>query len=244
MRIRVTLEKEGDDTFSLPIHYNHLIQGWIYDSISEELAGFLHDKGFTFGKRKFKLFTFSRLLGRFNISRGLIYFEGPVWLYISTPINKFMREFANMLLRKSTIRLGRELLKAKGIAFLNGPSFSRENEIRMLSPVTAYSTLLTPEGRKKTYYYSPMEREFEEILNNNAVKKCQLVHGRVLKGHLKVIPIKVRESIVIYKGTVIKGWMGRFKLSGPKMLMEIVYEAGLGSKNSEGFGMFEVIRNC
>jgi CRISPR-associated endoribonuclease Cas6 len=242
--VRVTLEKEGVNGFSLPIHYNHLIQGWIYDSISEELSSFLHDEGFTSGKRKFKLFTFSRLLGRFNISRGLIYFEGPVWLYISTPINRFMREFTNMLLRKNTIRLGRELLKVRGIAILNGPNFGRENEIRMLSPVTAYSTLLTPEGHKKTYYYSPMEREFGEILNNNAVKKCQLVHGRMLKGHLQVSPIKVRESIVIYKDTVIKGWIGRFKLSGPKMMMETVYEAGLGSKNSEGFGMFEVIRNC
>jgi len=244
VRIRVTLEKDGVEMFSLPIHYNHLIQGWIYDNISDELSSFLHDRGFAFERRKFKLFTFSRLLSRFKISGGSIYFEGPVWFYISTPIDRFMREFANALLRKSTVRLGRELLKVREIAILDEPNFSRENEIRMLSPVTAYSTLLTPEGRKKTYYYSPMEREFEEILNSNAIKKYQLLHGKMLKGSLQVTPIRARESVVIYKDTVIKGWMGRFKLGGPKTLMKTVYEAGLGNKNSEGFGMFEVIRNC
>ncbi len=244
MRIRITLEKDGAYEFSLTLHYNHLIQGWIYNNISETLSNFLHDRGFAFEKRKFKLFTFSRILGRFRISSELIHFKGPVWFYIGTPIDRFMREFTNGLLRKSTIRLGKELLKVKEMSILNEPSFGHDNEIRMLSPVTVYSTLLTPEGRKKTYYYSPMEREFVEILSDNALKKYQLLHGRVLKGGLQLAPVKVKESIVFYKDTVIKGWMGYFRLSGPKKLIKTVYDAGLGSKNSQGFGMFEVIKSC
>jgi CRISPR-associated endoribonuclease Cas6 len=36
--------------------------------------------------------------------------------------------------------------------------------------------------------------------------------------------------------------MGRFKLKGSPALMSIAYDTGLGSKNSQGFGMFEIVR--
>lgn len=244
MRIRVTLEKEGVEDFSLPLHYNHLVQGWIYKSISKKLSQFLHDSGFIIGKRKFKLFVFSRLLGRFKILNDLICFNGPVWLYISSPLDRFMKDFANGLFRSGTVQLGAELLRIKEIAILDEPVFDKENYVRMLSPVTTYSTLLTPDGKRKTYYYSPMEKEFRDLLNRNALKKYQLLYGRALKGLLQVEPIRVKESIVLYKDTVVRGWTGNFKLGGPKTLIKTVYDAGLGSKNSEGFGMFEVIKNC
>ncbi|MEM3448481.1 MAG: CRISPR-associated endoribonuclease Cas6 [Nitrososphaerota archaeon] len=244
MRIRITFEKEGAEEFFLPLHYNHLVQGWIYKSVSKRLSRFLHDSGFIIGKRQFKLFVFSRLLGRFKILGEFIYFNGPVWLYIGSPLDRFMQDFANGLFRSGTLQLGTESLRIKEIAILDEPNFDKENYIRMLSPVTTYSTLLTPDGRRKTYYYSPMEKEFRDLLNRNALKKYQLLYGRALKGPLQVEPIRVKESIVMYKDTVVRGWTGCFKLDGPKTLIKTVYDAGLGSKNSEGFGMFEVIENC
>ena len=244
MRIRVSLEKEGVEEFSLPLHYNHLVQGWIYKSISRNLSRFLHDSGFIIGKRKFKLFVFSRLLGRFRVFNEFICFNGPVWLYIGSPLGRFMKDFANGLFQSGFARLGTESLRIREIAILEEPELGKENYIRMLSPITIYSTLLTPDGRRKTYYYSPMEKEFKDLLNRNALKKYQLLYGKTLKSHLHVEPIKVKESIVIYKDTVVKGWMGHFKLRGPKTLVKVVYDAGLGSKNSEGFGMFEVVKSC
>ncbi|MGQ9472647.1 MAG: CRISPR-associated endoribonuclease Cas6 [Candidatus Caldatribacteriaceae bacterium] len=35
-------------------------------------------------------------------------------------------------------------------------------------------------------------------------------------------------------------WTGVYELSGSVDLMSITYNAGLGNKNSEGFGMWEV----
>ncbi len=63
MRLRLTLQPKSF-SLVLPIHYNELIQAFIYRNLSEDLATFLHNKGFSLseGKRKFKLFTFSRLL--------------------------------------------------------------------------------------------------------------------------------------------------------------------------------------
>jgi len=45
----------------------------------------------------------------------------------------------------------------------------------------------------------------------------------------------------MYKNFLIKGWMGTFRLQGLKKALKLAYDAGLGSKNSQGFGMFEVI---
>lgn len=63
MRISIRLESL-DGELTLPVHYNHLVQGMIYQSLDQALAQWLHERGFQYGKRRFKLFTFSRLLSR------------------------------------------------------------------------------------------------------------------------------------------------------------------------------------
>jgi CRISPR-associated endoribonuclease Cas6 len=44
-----------------------------------------------------------------------------------------------------------------------------------------------------------------------------------------------------YKGTWIEGWTGRFLLEGPPELLRLALEAGLGAKNSQGFGYVEEV---
>jgi len=40
--------------------------------------------------------------------------------------------------------------------------------------------------------------------------------------------------------TPIEAYTGIFELSGSKELVEVTYEAGLGDRNPEGFGMWEI----
>ena len=49
-------------------------------------------------------------------------------------------------------------------------------------------------------------------------------------------------KIIRFKGTVIKGWMGTFEVRLPEPYFTLAYEAGLGAKNSQGFGMIQVVR--
>ena len=242
--MRVCLFFNAAESVILPIHYNHLVQAMIYKNISEDLAGFLHDRGFLVGKRQFKLFTFSRLNGRFTIDRakGRITFHGGLSLQISSPIERFVADIANSMVRRGSVLLGGNMLTVKEMAFPAGfEAKDGKFTIRMLSPLTVYSTLITSDGRKKTYYYSPYEGEFSELVSANAKKKHFLLTGRVLKSDIKIRPLKVKEVVVIYKGNVVKGWMGTFALKGPASLIKTVYEAGLGAKNPQGFGMFEVV---
>ncbi|MEM2112162.1 MAG: CRISPR-associated endoribonuclease Cas6 [Candidatus Bathyarchaeia archaeon] len=244
MRVRLNLRDPKQGRVVLPTNYNYLIQASIYRNISRELADFLHDKGFLFGKRRFKMFTFSRLEGCCRINKGnkQFVFEGDLTLQISSPIEKFIGDLATTIVKKGFIVLGERVLRVVDLAFPAKPSIKNGAlRIRMLSPLTVYSTLMTPEGKKKTYYFSPYEKEFSALVNSNIRKKHSLLSGKNIKSDIKIKPLKVKEVITLYKGTVVKGWMGQFLLTGPKSLIMTGYETGLGAKNSQGFGMFEVI---
>ncbi|MEM2112233.1 MAG: CRISPR-associated endoribonuclease Cas6 [Candidatus Bathyarchaeia archaeon] len=244
MRLRLTLSGLEHGRVVLPTNYNYLIQAAIYRNISRELADFLHDKGFLFGKRRFKMFTFSRLEGycRMNKDNKQFVFEGDLTLQISSPIKNFIEDLAISIAKKGFIVLGEHVFKVADLAFPAKPSMkNRQLRIRMLSPLTVYSTLMTSDGRKKTYYFSPYEKEFSALINSNIKKKHSLLSSKNIKSDIKIKPLRVREVIMLYKGTVVKGWIGHFLLSGPKALLMTAHEVGLGAKNSQGFGMFEVV---
>lgn len=244
MRMELTLRSSEHGRFVLPTNYNHLIQSAIYQNISRELADFLHDKGFLYGKRRFKMFTFSRLRGRcvLDKARKQFIYDGDLRLHVSSPIEKFIGDLANTIIKKGFIVLGKSILKVTGLAFPADPNIKDgEIKIHMLSPLTVYSTLLSPDGKKKTYYFSPYEKEFTELINSNLKKKYFLLSSKNIKSTINIKPVRVREVIVFYKDTVVKGWTGYFLLRGCKELVQTAYDVGLGAKNSQGFGMFEVV---
>jgi len=56
---------------------------------------------------------------------------------------------------------------------------------------------------------------------------------------LDISPIKVKENYkkkVIFKGTLIVGWEGLFRIEGEGEILKVALESGLGAKNSAGFG--------
>lgn len=241
MHITITLEGK---TLILPIHYNHIIQSFIYKHISAKLANWLHSEGYTVGKRRFTLFTFSRLLGKFQFKLDNIEFYPPIKLKISSPVNTFIQEFVETIMRSNSIKLAQNKLQIVSVEVEPQPKLKKKLTIRMLSPVTIYSTLSKADGAKKTYYYSPFEDEFKELIEQNIKKKYQALYQRESTAlSLRIFPKNVdrnAEKIINYKGTIIKGWMGTYTLMGSEKLILLAYDAGLGGKNAQGFGMFEI----
>jgi len=237
----------GEDP--IPLHYRYAVQSMIYRTISPEMSSFLHEIGFRHGVRSFKLFTFSDIMGRVRWDRkGQVgYPEGEMYLYISSPIKTFLNDLATGITRSRFLKIGDSSYKVRGFHVENREWPSEHGrvmdvKISMLSPVTVYSTLLTPDGRKKTYYYAPQEKEFMSQINMNARKKYSIVYGDPGDMWLEITPqSRLKEVITFYKGTVIKGWKGVFRLRGSAGLLRIVYEAGLGSKNPQGFGLFRIL---
>lgn len=245
--MRVKIRFVSENKLTLPLHYNYLVQSFIYRNIGKTLSQFLHKKGFTDGKRNFKGFTFSRLLSRERkvySKEGKIVINPPFELVISSPVNRFIESLAEVMLRKESLHLGENKVYFDAINVYAQPKLGEKVQVKMLSPMTVYSTLSKLDGRKKTYYYSPFEREFSELIEKNLRKKHRAYFGKDSDGDFTIKPSKVSrrdEKIIIYKGTVVKGWMGFYELSGSSELLKLAYDAGIGSKNSQGFGCFELL---
>lgn len=231
----------------LPIQYNHMIQGMIYDSLKAELADFLHEKGFSNEKRSFKMFTFSRLIGDYTIDKNKekIIFNDALSLVISSPYEEFCSSLATGLLVKKSIRLGDTELEVVQSIMEKETVKCEEIRIQTLSPIVAYSTFLRPDGRKYTCYFEPGESYYNELIENNLRKKYEAFYKEdAPEGGIMVKALhKPKLSVINYKQTIIKGYSGKYALTGPMPLLQMAVDSGLGSKNSQGFGCIELIKN-
>jgi CRISPR-associated endoribonuclease Cas6 len=205
----------------------------------------LHNEGSKFEKRHFKLFTFSRLLGRFEPRGRGIAFKGPISLWIASPLVKILESFASHLVKKGKVKLGDSYLRPTGVEVSFAEEPANSVMVRTLSPITAYSTLRAGDGKKKTYYYSPFEAEFSKLIGENLLKKYTFLNNRPPPGNDQSFTIKPEkvsnrnQHIIMFKDTVIKAWSGIYRLEGSPELIQIAFDTGLGSKNSQGFGMIE-----
>mgnify|MGYP001278175410 CR=1 FL=1 len=237
----LTLQLESDQpSFEIPVNYNHLVQAALYRNLRPEFASFLHNEGFKINNRRFALFVFSRLMGKseYDPRAKTLRFYGPVNLGIASPIETFIQDTAQLLM-KDGFKIGAHMLRVSALELQSIQVEQSEILVETLSPVVAYSTLLRPDGRKYTAYFSPNKRDFARIVAENAEKKARLIYG----GNASFSPFQIdlvgtaQKHIVTYKNTIIEGYSGRFVIKGDKTLLLAVLEAGLGSKNSAGFGM-------
>lgn len=244
--MRLVIDFGFEKDLTLPIHHNHILQGFIYSLLAPTLRKFLHEEGFLYQKRRFKLFTFSRLMGKFNIKEDKFIFTPPVKLAISSPKHEILQSLAEGILRGEKLRLHGNDVIITSINVLPKPVFTERVYAKMLSPITVYSTFLKVDGSKKIYhYYSPRDDEFNELIRKNLEKKYYLVHGKSVapEAKFKITPHNVKhyhEKAIIYKKTFIKGWMGTYEITGEPELIQLSYDTGLGAKNSQGFGCWEI----
>ena len=215
--MRISLKFFAKD-LALPVYYNHLLQSFIYHSLDETIAKFYHEKGYNFLKRRFKLFTFSRLLGKnraFDPSTRTITLDGRVYLKIGAVDAKLLESMATYLVKKGSFRLGRHVCELESVEvempiLPDGPVL-----VKALSPITIRSTLSTPEGKKKTYFYTPFEAEFSEKLLENLKRKARAYLGeeadlpKLREAYIHPVRVsKKNEAIVNFKGFGLRAGRG------------------------------------
>lgn len=248
MRIRITLSFDGKLT--VPINHQEWLHGLIYHSIRDDgYRDFLHNTGYQQGKRQFRMFTFSRLNGSYRLDKNshTLEFTPPhVSFIFSASDKKLVQELVSSLLIREDLRLGTNQVKVGSIEQIHN-SVSEKMVIRFLTPITMYSTFLL-HNKKKTYFYSPWEEEFNPLIQANALKKYEALHGKALEGdrRLCLTPLlrdQIRPKTTKFKSTLIKGWTGDFLLEGNLDLIQLTYDVGLGAKNSNGHGLYEIVRH-
>lgn len=226
---------------TLPMSYNHILQAallaWLQD---EEYTAFLHDKGYRKEHRVFKLYSFSELQGNHYLdkkSRKLV-FEDTVSICISSYVEEMEEYVKASLEAERPLRLGNVLLPVEKAYIVE--DVLEDCIVQAISPITIHSTYELPTGTKKTYYYEPGEKDFSRMLCDNLVRKYKTVYDREpVNPFFTLEPLKdgsVKKRVVRYRNTVIIGWVGRFRMSGSKELLKLALLAGVGARNSMGFG--------
>ena len=239
--MRLLIRHTIKDELELPIAYGHMIQGMIYYNLKEvyDYSAYLHDKGVQYGQRKYKLFTFSLLRGKYYVKNKKIIFYENVELEISSP-DIFLMQILAAKINNEGIWYGKNHYKEVEVYISDDTVECEQITIKMLSPVCAYSTDMKT---GKTIYYSPKEEDFSRLINENFFRKYIACYGIMPESDIKINICKLTENdkyVTKYKGIYVTAWMGEFELLGKRKYLDFLYQTGLGSKNAQGFGMFAI----
>lgn len=240
--MQVIVQHKMPGTLELPINYHHMLQAIIFSAISsnEEYSSFLHDEGFFRGNRRFKMFTFSELNGKYEIVGKRIFFRDMIEFEVRSPDTRFIRILQDGF-QKNGITYGNTRI-SEIRTFLRDQTVEEEEVfIKMITPVCVYST---DPFTKKTFFYQPGDSRFGDRVEQNFTRKYQAYYGVEPESGISLQPVEVSygdKCVTKYKNFYISGWKGVYRLSGERKYLDFLYQIGLGSKNSQGFGMFKLV---
>lgn len=226
-------------TFTLPLGYNYLLSSAIYSllSLEPELSAYIHDKGFEAGTGRHKLFTFSQLKGDYHIQGKELVVTGDLNFEVRSISDRLMNVLKDSAFQRGTIRLGNNVLEIRMIEVYDRHLFEPQVTVRTLSPIAAAVSF---DGR--TIYYSPADEQFESVLANNLANKFYAVYEQPSPSSFDVKLLNKPQKIVTrVKGIWVTAYHARLLLTAHPQAMDLLYNTGLGTKNSQGFGMFEPI---
>ncbi len=216
MKLKVKLESEFP--IVLPIHYNHILKGFIFSNLIKEQVPC----------------TFSNLFGLKKIKNKKIVFKNGCHFYVSTLKDKIETNFNGTL-----FNLGRNRVKISEVTPVEEEVKEPLVTVKTLSPVTVFIR----EENGKTKYFSPQSEEFYKLIEENLNEKVK----RFLNKESSFVKVKpssegvFKKVVIQYRNRfIIEAWKGIFEIEGQREAIEAALKLGLGYKNSQGFGMVAV----
>lgn len=257
MRIRIEVQS-ALDKFILPQGYNPYVQGLVNACIPEDIKW----SGIATGTEEahFKLFTFSQLYAK-SVERidvaprdeaqgdGHVHYQlvlsSPVWFYLSSPSPEFIEALAPRLEQAHDLHLERNLVQSVRVSAAYPVTIPAHGlvtwRIRTISPITVYQS--ESKDSNSARYFAPGDPLFAKIVLDNAVRKYYAWTQEKAPSDgfsITCLDHTPHLAVISFKDTPVRGYTGRFQLTGDAKLLSFLYESGLGGKNSHGFGMFDI----
>lgn len=259
MRFKLTLTVD-EKAFGniLPLNYQYEQSAVIYRILSYaggEFSTWLHNNGFTLGNKKFKLFTFSRLIvPQYKIDTKrqvmLIHSKTVEWMISFLP-ERATETFITGVFRNQTFQLGNKdhvvQFRIKEIQILPEPAFREDGmDFQTLSPICISQR--TPD--LKTKYLSPDDPIAKTAFLQSLLNRYEAFYGNpyplspdTINYDLKILtppkPVLITIKAGLPEETKIKGYLCRFHITAPAPLLRVMYDSGAGEKGSLGFGCVE-----
>jgi CRISPR-associated endoribonuclease Cas6 len=228
----------------MPAHYNHLLQSLIYRHIDAVLGRELHQHGVGEGHARFRFFTFSRLLGKFERQEQRLLFHGLATLHIASPNTALLESLALRLSVQGYLPIGETQVPLRRIDLVDSPPLSEHIHFRTLSPITLRAKQRS--SQLSVRYLEPSDPRFSRRIIQNLRMKIRLWSGNDYEPiHAECVPVSVdperHRHVVCFKNTWIVGWTGVYRLRAPREYLQMALDAGVGERNSAGFGCIEII---
>jgi CRISPR-associated endoribonuclease Cas6 len=268
MRIKLTLVPK-EKQCCIPINYQYPLSAAIYQILSTaspEYADFLHEKGYLSADGKpLKLFTFSYLFipGVKRDEDLLVAYNYPVCtLHISSPlIEDFIQHFVVGLFGNQELVIGNQhtvgRFHIQQVESLPVPEFTTETRFKCLSPFVV-STMKEHAGKLMPHYIRPDDPALGAAIRLNLIKKYETIYHqppdnqeltfsldqdyvRRKGGPEKITKLITLKEHLEAEATRIRAIYAPFTLAGSTELMQVAWEAGLGTHCSQGFGCVEVV---
>jgi CRISPR-associated endoribonuclease Cas6 len=242
---------------ALPLSYQYELSAYIYHTLAKgnaDYAEWLHQNGFRYEEKPFRLFTFSNLLiPQISIDKEhgrLLLNSDTATLIISFLPERSTEEFVKGVFAEQVFTLGDKVSKVQftvqQVEVLPTPDFNGELRGETLSPLC----LSTKNDEGKIHYFSAADPEAGGAIVNNLINKYAAFYGTPYSGSMdfewetlseprsKLITIKSGSA----QQTKIKASLCRFRFKADNELLKIAYETGIGEKGSQGFGCITVNR--
>lgn len=229
------------DGIRLPKEDKYILQGLFYNLMADDqaMSASVHNAAPQFGRNSYKLFTYSGVQGKLYERDRYVDYEGAGELEFRSPDMRLCETVSEAVGKRKWLRLGFNRAAVIGMTLAQRSFFTETTEINMLTPVTVHRTL----ENGYTRYFQPAEPDFAQLIAENFARKYIACYGQPPEENVLLLPRLVgpEDRIVThFKGTVVKGCLGRYLLRGRPEYINFLYDCGLGDRNSQGFGMFEV----
>lgn len=238
MQVKLTLSPVYP--FTIPLNYNYQVQSAIYKILqyNPQYAGFIHDIGYVRKNTPFRLFTFGKIKGDYTIKDKKMWIAGDIQIEVRSVSKDFCNILKEALLALQKIKLFNSELKIKMIELNHYTVTKNEVKIITSSPIVARCS----NEQHKSFYFSPAEDEFQQLINSNFKNKFYAYSNHETDAEINLMTLNKPQKVVTkYKETWIIAYNGKFLLTGEAWALDFLYQTGIGSHSSQGFGTFDVI---
>ena len=234
MRLLTTYETPGPIPLDYRKGFMSLIKESLKDSSSEEFKR-------VYGKRAGRNIVFNCCFGkdmRIDKKRENIVLNSPTFLFeLSSPDTKLIAMIYNGLRKNREYAIFDSKIKLKDITPVNTLIRSKDRiRVRSVCPILVKSS---PDSGSR--YLLPGEESFYGCLNHFCKVRYEEFFSEEFKGSVELLPLELKRVVVKHMGTYHTGFKGIFELSSSSKMLQFLYDAGIGIRTSQGFGMLELV---
>ncbi len=236
--MQLLLSFHSENSIVFPLAYRQYIQGVVYRALKLSYEE-LHDGGYVYSGKAYKLFTFGQLCGNYTIKGKTICFTDTVNLEIRSHDSRIILSLIRFFEKGSKVMICSNFLTVVECRLYDERIFSSHVKIRAVSPLVSYVT----ENDDHTIFFSPDDDEFYRLLMNNAKRKylsCHKTNESAPEIEITSVGTPFKKQVTSFKTTYITGYLGELYMKSSPEMISFLYDTGLGAKNSQGFGMFSI----